>query len=673
MFEYLMPLLVMPNFAGTLLAQTCEAAVRRQIEYGRRLGIPWGVSESGYNVTDAQLNYQYKAFGVPGLGLKRGLGEDRVIAPYATVLALLVAPQAASANLERMRAAGFCGPYGFYEAIDFTPSRVGPGRPYVLIRSVMAHHQGMSLLALLSVLRGGPMQRRFRSRPAFQATELLLHERVPKQAVRQPHAPELTEVAAPEHTGRTELFVLRSASTVRPEIHLLSNGRYSVMVTNAGSGWSHWKNLAVTRWREDPTRDPWGTFCFVRDVESGEVWSAAHQPSGQVALHYEAIFSQARAEFRRRDHEIELHTEIAVSPEDDVELRRFTFTNLSARPRVLELTTYAEVVLAPQPEDDAHPSFSKLFVQAEVLPERRAILCTRRPRTEEEAQPVLLHLLAVQCASLGAPAFETDRRAFWGRAGDGRTPPAEMRGRSGAALDPIVAIRVRIALAPDASVTAHLVTGVAPSRDAALTLVDRYAEGHLGDRVFELAWTHRQVVLGQLGVGEADARLYLRLASSIVYANPARRPAASVLARSRRGQSSLWAYGISGDLPIVLLRTSSADDGDLVLHLIRAHAYWRSMGLRVDLVLCNEDDTGYQNNLNDRILAMVAGANASGMLGQPGGIFVRRRDEMAEEDLALLLTVARAVLLGVAGSFAEQVDRPARAPAVVAQIGRAHV
>ena len=307
MFEYLMPNLVMPTFAGTLLDETCRTVVRRQIEHGERLGIPWGVSESGYNATDAELNYQYRAFGVPGLGFKRGLGDERVVAPYATVLALMVAPGAACANLRRMKSAGFEGRYGFYEAIDYTPHRCGPGVDHVLIRSYMAHHQGMSLLALTSVLLDKPMQRRFRSRPSFRATELLLHERVPKQLALYPHAQEVAQRPATARPPEAELLVFTTSNTPRPEVHLLSNGRYSVMVTNAGGGYSQWNGLAITRWREDPTCDGWGTFVYVRDVDTDETWSAAHQPTRREAERYEAIFPQARAEFRRRDRELEVH------------------------------------------------------------------------------------------------------------------------------------------------------------------------------------------------------------------------------------------------------------------------------------------------------------------------------------------------------------------------------
>ncbi len=372
MFEYLMPLLVMPTYENTLLDQTYRAVVRRQIEYGHQRGVPWGISESGYNATDAQLNYQYRAFGVPGLGLKRGLADDLVIAPYATVMALMVAPEAACRNLERLESDGRLGAYGFYEAIDYTPSRLPRGASSVTIRSFMAHHEGMSLLSLAYLLLDRPMQRRFIADPMLRATDLLLQERVPRAAAPVfPHAAEASATRLNTAEGENTMRVFTDPSGPTPEVHLLSNGRYHVMITSAGGGYSRWRDLAVTRWREDATRDCWGSFCYLRDLESGKFWSTAFQPTLTASRRYEAIFTQARAEFRRRDEEIETHTEISVSPEDDVELRRITLTNRSSTARTIELTSYAEVVLAPAAQDPAHPAFSNLFVQTELIPPAR--------------------------------------------------------------------------------------------------------------------------------------------------------------------------------------------------------------------------------------------------------------------------------------------------------------
>ncbi len=662
MFEYLMPLLVMPSYPETLLDQTCIAAVRRQIEYGRQRGVPWGVSESGYNLTDANMNYQYRAFGVPGLGFKRGLGEDLVIAPYATALALMVLPTEATENLEAMASAGFYGRYGFYEAVDYTPSRVSHGQSFAVVRSFMVHHAGMSLLALVSMLLDRPMQRRFLAVPEIRATDLLLQERVPKVTPFYPHAIRRDGLVRRGAEGEALIRVFTTPDTPRPEVHLLSNGRYHVMVTNAGAGYSRWRDFELTRWREDPIADEHGFFCYVRDVESGRFWSTCNQPSLEPAEHYEAIFQQARAEFRRRDDELDVHTDVMVSPEDDIELRRVRITNRSWHRRTVELTSYAEVVLAPQGQDVSHPAFSNLFVTTELIPERNAILATRRPRSSSEHPPWLVHMMVVDGITVRATSFETDRARFIGRGHTLADPVAMtdssvLSGTAGSVLDPIMAMRRTVSVEPQETVTIHLYLGLGENRERALELVEKYQDVHMGERVTELAWTHTQVMLRQLNATEADAQLFARLASAIIYPNPARRAPADILVRNRRGQSGLWGYGISGDHPLVLVRIESTARIGLARQMIQAHAYWLRKGLVADLLIWNEDVTGYRQNLNDEILRQAALGPDPHLLDRPGGIFVRRLDQIPEEDRFLMQSLARVIVSDQDGSLAEQVER----------------
>ena len=611
MFEYLMPLLVMPTYENTLLDQTYKAAVERQIEYGKQRGIPWGISESGYNMIDAHLNYQYRAFGVPGLGLKRGLAADLVIAPYASALALMVAPKEAVVNLQRLAIEGCEGRYGFYEAIDYTPSRLPRGQSSVVVRSFMAHHQGMNLLSLAHLILDHPMQKSFESDPLFRATTLLLQERVPKTTVFPSQAAESSITPAASDDEETSMRVLTTPNTPMPEVQLLSNGRYHVMITNAGGGYSRWKDLAVTRWREDGTCDSWGTFCYIRDVSSGRFWSAAYQPTLKKPERYEAIFSEGRAEFRRRDDDIDTHTEISVSPEDDVEVRRIRITNRSRARRQIEVTSYAEVVLAPSAADALHPAFSNLFVQTEISRERQAILCTRRPRSLDETTPWMFHLMAVHGAHVEEISYETDRRRFIGRGNTVSDPlamnaPGALSGSRGSVLDPIAAIRHRMILDPEESATVNVVFGAGETREICMGLVEKYHDRRLADRVFDLAWTHSEVVLRQLDATEADAQLYGRMAGSVIYANSFLRAEPSILLRNRRGQSGLWGYSISGDLPIVLLRIGDPSKIDLVRQLVQAHAYWRLKGLAVDLVIWNEDHAGYRQLLHDQIMGLLS-------------------------------------------------------------------
>jgi cyclic beta-1,2-glucan synthetase len=533
----------------------------------------------------------------------------------------------------------------------------------------------MNLLSLAHAVLDRPMQKRFESDPRFQATALLLQERVPKTGVFPLHDAEFSSVRAAEGEPEMSVRVLDSPDTPTPEVQLLSNGRYHVMVTNAGGGYSRWKDLAVTRWREDTTCDNWGTFCYIRDVTSGVFWSNTHQPTLKHAEAYEAIFSEGRAEFRRRDLDYDTHTEIVVSPEDDIELRRVHIANRARSRRTIEITSYAEVVLAAPAADALHPAFSNLFVQTEIIRERRAILCTRRARSLAEQPPWMFHLMAVHGAGAGEMSYETDRMRFIGRgrtvaAPQAMSEAAALSGSAGSVLDPIVAIRHRITLEPEQSATIDMLAGIAATRDAALSLAAKYQDRHLADRVFELAWTHSQVVLRQINATEADAQLYGRLAGSVIYANSGLRADAGVLGKNRRGQSGLWGYAISGDLPIVLLQIGDLAHIDLVRQLVQAHAYWRLKGLAVDLVIWNEDHAGYRQLLQDQIMGLIAAGLEAQVMDRPGGIFVRRAEQISDEDRVLLQSVARAIISDSRGTLAEQINRRSFIEKRVSQIDR---
>ncbi len=661
MFEYLMPLLVMPTYENTLLHQTYKAIIHKQIEYGRKRNVPWGISESGYNMVDANLNYQYKAFGVPGTGLKRGLGEDLVVSPYSTMMALMVEPELAYQNLQTLKEAGFEGKFGFYEAIDYTSSRLQRRQTHVVIKSFMAHHQGMGLLSISYLLLNKPMQQRFIADLGVKSALLLLQERIPRISTFYSPALHASDTGITSGTDMS-MRVIKTPHTPIPEVQLLSNGRYHVMVTNSGSGYSRWKNFAVTRWREDTTCDDRGTYCYIRDVDHNAFWSAAYQPSLQQGSNYEAVFSQGRAEFRRTDFSLETHTEIVVSPEDDVELRRVHITNRSRKKRVLEITSYAEVVIAPQMAEEMHPAFSNLFVETSVIKERHAIVCTRRPRTAEEKVLWMFHLMKVKDATVLDITYETDRSNFIGRGYTINkpkimTPGAALSGSAGAVLDPVVAMRYRIEIDPHASATIGIIIGIAETKEHCTVLIEKYQDQYLTNRVLELAWTHSQVILRQINAIESDAQLYARLAGSIIFANDALRADPAIIIKNQRGQSGLWGYSISGDLPIVLLQIEDSSNIELVKQMIQAHNYWRMKGLIVDLVIWNEDHGGYRQVLQNQILSLLTPGTAADIKDQPGGIFIRSSDQVSNEDRILFQTVARVVISDRLGTLEEQIMR----------------
>ncbi len=659
MFEYLMPQLLMPSYESTLLDQTNIATVKRQMEYGKIRGVPWGISESGYNNVDANLNYQYRAFGVPGLGLKRGLEDDLVIAPYATMLALMVSPGKAASNLQLLSLEGFEGDFGFYEAIDYTPSRLPRGSSHVVINSYMTHHQGMSLLSMAYVLLNKPMQRRFVLELRFQATLLLLQERVPKISIFYAHTSDISEV----HPVISDVQVrsIKTPNTIMPEVQLLSNGRYQVMITNSGGGYSHWKGLSITRWREDSTLDNYGIFCYIKDVDSGNFWSNTYHPTLHPPTTYEAIFSQGHIEFRRQDYGIITKTEIVVSPEDDIEMRKIRITNRTQSIKILEITSYSEIVMASQASDESHPAFSNLFVQTEIIHKYNAIFATRRPRSVNEISPHLFHLMDVHGASIENISYETDRKQFIGR---GRTlthPQAmneELSGSEGSVLDPIIAIRYRIGIRPNQTATVDLVFGISDTKESAEALMHKYRDRNLKKRAFELSWTHSQVLLRQIKATEADAQLFGKLASSIIYANSNLRAEPNIINSNFRGQSGLWSHSVSGDLPIVLLQIYNSESIDLVRNMIQAHAYWQLKGLAVDLVIWNEDHGAYRHELQDQIVGLISSEAVTRLMqNKPGSIYVKSSDQISTEDRVLFESVARVILDDKGGTLSEQIGR----------------
>ncbi len=664
MFEYLMPSLVMRAPDGSLLEQTNRLVVRRQIEYAAALRIPWGISESAYNARDLELTYQYSNFGVPNLGLKRGLSANQVIAPYATALAAMIDPAAACANLAVLAQGAARGRFGFYEAVDYTRTRLPKGAGSALVRAYMAHHQGMTIVALATAMDGGAMRRRFHAEPMVQATELLLQERMPREvAVVRPFAVEVKSADRPTAPDILGARHFTSAQQAVPATHLLSNGRLSTMLTAAGSGSTRWGNLAITRWREDATCDDAGLYVYLRDLGSDELWSATAQPMGAKPDQYGVTFHEDRAEFSRADGTLTTTLEVIVSSEHDAEVRRVSVTNAGATPREIEVTSYAELALARQADDIAHPAFSKLFVETEYLPELGALLATRRKRGPDDPGIWAAHLSVVEGEADIVPQFETDRARFLGRGHDVHGPAAMGRGRRlsgtvGTVLDPIFALRRRIRVAPGAVVRVAFWTMAAATREALLDTVDKQRDAGAFARAATLAWTQAQVQMHHLGILPGHAALFQRLAGHLVHATQAMRASSEVICRGGGAQSGLWPMAISGDLPILVLRIGETDHLGVARELLRAFEYWRAKQLAVDIVFLNDRHSSYVQDLQDALEALVRPSrmqqSADPRLGR---IHVLRADLVSTEARAQLMAAARVVLLARRGSLADQINR----------------
>jgi cyclic beta-1,2-glucan synthetase len=660
MFEYLMPAIVMLQPKGGLLEQSCQLIVKKQIEYGDEKSIPWGISESAYNQRDLHLTYQYSNFGVPNLALKRGLGAERVIAPYATMLAAMYDSLDATENLRRLEKLGARGRFGFYEAVDFTPTRLPEGESQAVVQAYMAHHQGMSLIAINNILKTSAMARRFHQEPMIQATELLLQERIPKNvgAIEAPSAAHAGTVRdSTAHLSRQYHAVQRMVPTTQ----LLSNGNYSVMLTSAGSGYSRSGPLAVTRWREDVTKDNWGTYFFLKDCLDQSVWSAAYQPTCVEGEHYEVSFGEDRARFTQEHNDISSELEIFVSPETQAEVRRLSLTNKGTRAREIEITSYCEIVLNTQAADLAHPAFSNLFVQTEYLKEISTLLATRRSRSTMDRPIWAAHVMATDNRASADVQYETNRLNFLGRDREIRDAQSifsnqKLTNTVGSVLDPIFSLRTRVLLQP--GVTAHLTfsTITGESREEVLIQAENFHHFEAHERASQLAWTQAQVKLHYLDINSEEAHLFQRLATRLLYLDSSLRPSAELIKRNHKDLTALWAHGISGDFPIILVRIDDLDDRAMIRQLLKCQEYLASKAFTADLVILNEKSHSYSQELQNALIEMAPNA-----LPAPnsvrGKVFILRSDLLSAEDRLLIFSEARVTFSTRYGSLSDQVKR----------------
>ncbi len=675
MFEYLMPLIFNKHYSDSLLGEACKNVVACQIKYGQKRGIPWGISEAAFSAIDAHRIYQYRSFGVPGVGLKRGLEKDLVVSPYSTALALAVQPLAAIKNLKKMAEGNqnLLGSYGYYESIDFTRQSDPGGERGVIVYAYMAHHQGMILASINNILNNNIMPNRFHADPRICGVESLLYERIPSSrpvkisGFRQ----EVPTTRLKPFSVNPIMGVVETAHSITPKVNLLSNGKYSVMITNAGGGYSRWRDIDITRWRADATKDSWGSFYYIKDQESGEFWSSAYHPTRSSGRQYSVSSKADKSEFKRRDSQIETLTEIVVSPEDDAEIRMITLVNHSAKIRYLELTSYVELALAPHATDRAHPCFNKLFIETEALPELSGLLAFRRLRSPEDAPVWAAHVVSTSQPCNGDIQYETDRSRFIGRGCSLQHPTAlmgDLSNTSGTVLDPIFSLRRSVVIEPGRRVQLSFTTAIADTRSAALGLMKKYQDFAASVRAMELAWTYAQLELRHLRIHQEEVQLFQKLAGRILYPHAQLRSAEERLRNNLLGQSCLWAHGISGDLPIVVVTVGDIYDVDLVKQVLIAHAFWTLRGLKSDLIILNEESSGYEQPLFEQLQRMIQAFADRSPIEAPGGVFLRSSDKIPPNELNLILVVARAVLVAARGSLRQQLVSPLPAASYPARL-----
>lgn len=659
MFEYLMPALVMKYYDNTLLSETYKTSIRAQIKYGDNRGVPWGTSESGFYTFDLSLNYQYKAFGVPDLGLKRGLSNDMVISPYSTILALPFNPKESILNLKKLISNGIEGKYGLYEAVDYTPERLPLDKSYAVVESYMAHHQGMILVSLNNFLNDNIMIKRFHSSPIIKAGEFMLQEKIPVRAIITKEHKEKIKPFEKIEAAEISTSQLYGYDTILPKCHILSNGYYNLMINNGGSGYSKASDINISRWREDTVSRGSGQFFFIHDLDSNEVWSGTYEPIKSEPEKYSAKFSQDKAEFIRLDKGIETHIEICISPEDNCEIRKITLRNISDSIRRMEITSYLEVVLSHQAADVAHPAFNNLFIRTEWVESSNTILASRRQREINKNPLWAFHTLTAHSEVVNDIEYETDRYKFIGRNKSISNPNSllhPLTNTIGPVLDPIMSIRCKTVLEPNKSITISYITGYAESREKAIELSNKYSEVSNIERTFELAYIRSLMETKYLNLKESDIKVFNELLSHVIYLSPIRQKYNNIIKNNTKGQSALWPYGISGDLPIVLATIKKSDDIEIIKEMLKAHEYWKSRGFKCDLVILNEDEGSYLQPLQNLLRDLVLSSSSRNILDCMGGIFIKNASNMPKDDITLLYSAARVVIRAELGSILKQID-----------------
>ena len=677
MFEYLMPRLFLRHPERTLLLESSDAMLDQQIAFAGRHGVPWGISESAFGELGVQGDYQYRAFGVPGVGLKADLGERLVVAPYASLLALPLRPRKAMANLARLIELGALGRYGMIDAVDFgeTASRAGagggdgaPSRPH-LVRTYMAHHQGMILLAACNQLLGDRMVERMHAEPQVASVELLLHERIPidvppPRRWRRPEAA-AAEPGAPAAAG-APAWAVDPRGGIEHALPL-SNGANAVLARAAGGGGSHWGGAALTRDQPFDSGGARGTIVYLRDLDDGDTWSTTLAPTGGDPGDCHVTFAPHRVRYQRRRGDLVARDEWLVADRDALELRRVSISNEGDRPRRLALASYAEVVLTGAAEDARHPAFSKLFVEVRARDGLDTLVFRRRRRAPHERTPVWAQRLLLAPGSRARRTACTDRRAFLGRGGGLRAPraptldPDAPPPTMGATLDPIASLGCVLELAPGETVEAAFVSGSGWSEEAALAALRRCLTLSRAERIGEQAETAAAAELRDLGITPDELPALVDLLALAVAPRAALRAG---LPDAGPVLPVLWSLGVSGDLPIVLLRVTDEASLPFVLQVLRGHAWWRGRQVGVDLLLLDERSHGYEMPLRDRLERAVNEVARRGRAQGPGRAVVLPA-ERAGAERATLLAAAAVVLDGDGPPLAEQLARAAARPAAL--------
>ena len=631
-FEYLMPNINIKTYKGSLLDESCRFMLMSQKEYAKELNLPWGISEAAFNLRDFNNNYQYKAFGIPWLGLKRGLEEDMVVSPYAIFLSLKYDPVEAIYNLRQLERQDMYGEYGFYESIDYTISRLQYGKIYEPVKTYMAHHQGLILLSINNLINNEILVKRFSSNPEIEAVDILLQERMPEKAIITKEKKEKVQKLKLKDYENYSEKVYTKLNTNLNTSNVISNGKYTIVSTLKGTGYSKYKNLLINRYKE--TADYSQGICFyIKNLNTKQIYSNLPEGKGKVT------FAQDKTEYKKIEGSIEVKTKITVAPEEPVEIRRLSLKNNGNNVETLEVTSYFEPVLSTDIQDYAHTAFNNLFLIFKEIGNGN-ILIKRKKRGPKQRDIYAGVSLYTESETIGDAQYEIDKEKFIGT-GNLRMPEAIKNSKPfskslGLVTDPGLAIKKTIKIMPGETATLDLVISAGFEEEQILKLISNYSNEKTISKVFELSKAKTEAETVYLGLKASDIEKYQKMLGYLIFQNPMRKEVMAKLPKRVYSQSELWKYGISGDLPILLVKIKDVNDMHVIKDTLKAMEFFRSKNIKIDLVILNEEKNSYEHFIQFEIENEIQNKQLAFLKNTFGGIFVINAKEITKEDLELL-------------------------------------
>lgn len=651
-FEYLMPNINIRKYPGSLLDESSRFLVMSQREYAKKLGLPWGISESAFNLRDLNSNYQYKAFGVPWLGLKRGLADEMVVAPYGSILAVSDYPEEVIQNLKQLEKEGMLGKYGFYEAIDYTSSRLKPGQKAAPVKTYMSHHQGLILLSINNLFGKNILQERFGKNPEIAAIDILLQETMPENVIITKEKKEKVDKIKYIGYDCYSEKVTHKPEEVLNNCNVISNGAYTVLSDDRGCGYSKYHDIVINRYK-DTADTSQGIFFYIKNIKSKRLWTASQMKYLSEADKYAVYFAPDHTKIVRRDGNIETQMNISVTPEDPVEIRRLQLKNTGTTEEILEITSLLEPVLSNKMQDYSHMAFNKLFLSYEYDEQTSSMIIKRKQREPGKPEIYLGVNFYTENDTIGELEYEIDKEKLYGRGN--HTVPSKIKESKplskslGLVTDPIVALKRTIKIAPESKVVIDLIMTVANSKEEVLEKIEKYQNSNKITKVLALVRAKAEEEARYLEVTGKEIQNYQKVLSYLLLPNKLKSLQMPSLPKRTYQQNELWQFGISGDLPILLVMIKDVNDIHIVEDVLKAYEFYRSKNVKIEVVILNQEKDSYY--VAEAIEGAILNRNIRFLKNQYGGIFVLEEEKIGLSIKQMLMFKANLVLEASRGNI----------------------